>query len=91
MDLSNRKLLEEFIEEAATVALLIGILSRDSSLVMHCVNCVNELMFPRESLREMVQCHKLQHFAASNDLHEDPRGHSSWRESTRMKFMNIQE
>ena len=25
-----------------------------------------------------------------NDLHEHPRGHSSWRESTRMKFMNIQ-
>ena len=30
------------------------------------------------------------HFAASNDLHEHPRGHSSWRESTRMKFMNVQ-
>ena len=32
----------------------------------------------------------MQHFAASNDLQEHPRGHSSWRESTRMKFMNIQ-
>ena len=31
-----------------------------------------------------------QHFAASNDLREHPRGHSSWRESTSMKFMNIQ-
>ena len=30
------------------------------------------------------------HFAASNNLHEHPRGHSSWRESTRMKFMKIQ-
>ena len=25
-----------------------------------------------------------------NDLHGHPRGHSSWRESTMMKFMNIQ-
>ena len=51
---------------------------------------MNEMMFRREGLREMVQCYRRQHFAASDDLHEHPRGHSSWRESTRMKFMNIQ-
>ena len=79
--------MEEIIEKAATVALLIGILSRDSSLVMH---HVKELMFPRAGLREMVQCYRRQHFAASNDRHEHPRGLSSWRESTRMKVMNIQ-
>ena len=88
LQLSNRKVVEEFIEETATVALLVGnLLSRDSSLVIH---NVKELMFPREGLREMVQCYRRQHFAASNDLHEHPRGHSSWREYTRMKFMNIQ-
>ena len=47
-------------------------------------------MSPREGLREMVQCHRRQHFAASNDLHEHPRGHSSWKEPPRMKFRNIQ-
>ena len=87
LQLSNRKLVGEFVEEAATVALLIGFLSGDSSLVIH---NVKELMFSREGLREMVQCYRRQHFAASNDLHENPRGHSSWRESTRTKFMNIQ-
>ena len=34
LQFSNRKLLEEFIDIAATVALLIGTRSRDSSLVM---------------------------------------------------------
>ena len=48
---------------------------------------VEELMPLRENLHEMMQC---QHFAVSNDLHYYPRRHSSWRESTRMKFMNIQ-
>ena len=51
---------------------------------------VKDLKLPREGLSEMVQCCRRQHSAASNDLHEHPRGHSSWRESTRMKFMNIQ-
>ena len=36
--LSNRKLLEEYIEEASTATLLIRILSRDSSFVMHKAN-----------------------------------------------------
>ena len=44
----------------------------------------------REGLREMMQYYRRQHFAASNDLHEHPSGHSSWRDSTRVKFMNIQ-
>ena len=87
LQFSNGKLLEESIEEAATVALLKGILSRDPSLVMH---HLKELMFPSEGLLEMVPCHRRQHFTASNDLHEHPKGQSSWRESTRMKFMSIQ-
>ena len=85
---SNRKLLEESNEEAATVALLIETPSRDSFLVMH---YVKELTLPREGLRETMQCYKRQHFAAGNELHEHPGGHSSGRESTRMKFMNILE
>ena len=86
LQLSDRKLLEEFTEEAATVALLIGTLSRDSSLVMH---YVKELMFPRGRHLTMVQCYRRHHFAARNNLHEHPRGHSSWRTSARMKFMKI--
>ena len=58
LQLSNRKLLEEFVEEAATVALHIGIRSRDPSLVMH---YVKELMFPRDGLREMMQRYRRQH------------------------------
>ena len=85
LQLSNRKLVEEFIEEATTVALLFGILSKDSSLVMRYVGTST-----REGLREMMQCYRRQHFAASNDLHQHPRRHSSWRESTRMKLVNIQ-
>ena len=82
--LSNRKLLGEFIEEASTATLRIRILSTDSSIVMHCA-----VTSTREGLHGMIQCYRRQQFAASNDLHEHPRGHSSWRESTTMKFMNI--
>ena len=85
LQLCNRKFLEESIEGAATVALLIGILSREPSFVMRYVGTST-----REGLRERVQCYRRQHFAASNDLHEHPRGHASRRKSTRMKFMNIQ-
>ena len=85
LQLSNRKLLAEFIEETVAVELLIGTVSRDSVLVMH-----NAVTSTREGLREMMHCCRRQHFAAGNDLHERPRGHSSWRESTRMKFVNIQ-
>ena len=87
LQLSNRKLLEESIEEDELQLLHIGILSEDSYLVTH---YVKELMLPREDLHGVMQCYMRQHFAASNDLHEHPRGHSSWRESTRMKFMNSQ-
>ena len=69
MHFRNRKLVEEFIEEAATVALLIGSLSGDSSLVMRCAGTST-----CEGLREMVQCYRRQHFGASNDLHEHPTG-----------------
>ena len=65
----TEKLVEEFIEEAATVALLIGSLSGDSSLVMRCAGTST-----CEGLREMVQCYRRQHFGASNDLHENPTG-----------------
>ena len=84
LQLSNRKLFEELIEEAVTVELLVGTPSRDSVFVMHCA-----VTSTREGLHGMMQGYRRQHFAASNDLHEHPRGHSSWRESTRMKFMNI--
>ena len=81
------KLLEESVEEDELQLLLVGILSRDSFFVRH---CVKELMPLREGLHEMMQCYRRQHYAASNDLHERPRGHSSWEESTRMKLMNIE-
>ena len=51
---------------------------------------VKELMPLCEGLHEMLQCCRRQHIAASDDLHEHPRRHSSWRESTRLKFTNIQ-
>ena len=47
---SNRKLLEELIEETATVALLFGSLSKYPFLVMH---YVKELKLPREGLHGM--------------------------------------
>ena len=84
---SSRKLLEESIEEDELQLLLIGSLSRYSFFVMH---CVKELMLLCEGTHEMMQCHKRQHFAASNDLHEYPIGYSSWRESTRREFIKIQ-
>ena len=93
---SNRKLLEEFINENE-LWLLIRVPSRDSFLMIqylerHFVSAdpnVKELMPLREGLHEMMQCYRRQHFAASNDLHEHPRRHSSWKESARMKFMNM--
>ena len=81
--LSNRKLLEEFID--VTVELLIGTLCRDSFSAMHYA-----VTSTREGLHGMMHRYRRQHFAAGDDLHEHPRGHSSWRESTRMKFMTIQ-
>ena len=77
------KLFEEF-EEAVTVELPTGTLSRDSVLAMHYA-----VTSTCEGLHGMMQCHWRQHFAARNDLHEHPRGRSPRRESTRMKFMNI--
>ena len=94
---SNRKLLEEFINENEP-RFLIRIPSSDSFLVSrylerHFVSThpnVKEWMPLREGRHVMMQCYRRQHFVASNDLHEHSRRHSSWRESTRMKFMNIQ-
>ena len=87
LQFSNRKLLEESYEEENYRCCLMGVLSRGSFLVM---NYVKELTLLREGLHEMMQSYRRQHFAANDDLHEHPRGHSSWRESTRMKFMNVQ-
>ena len=84
---------------------LIGILSRDSFLMIEYLEqppvCGNPkvkeskwqsrlLTLLCEGLCESPVPLQRPHFAASNDLHEHPRGHSSWRESTRMTFMNIQ-
>ena len=92
---SNRKLSEELDENEPR--LLIRIPSRDSFLMIQYLERhfasgdpnVKELMPLCEGLHEM-QCYRRQHLAACNDLHEHPRRHSSWKESTRMKFMNIQ-
>ena len=81
LQLSNRKLLEEFIEEAVTAELLVGTLSRGSVLVMHYA-----VTSTREGLHGMMQCYRQQHFVASDDLHERPRGHASWREPSMSKF-----
>ena len=80
---SNRKLLEEFINENEPWLLI-----RIPSSVSADPN-VKELMPLREILHGMMHCYRRQHYAASNDLHEHPRRHSSWKEYTRMKFMNM--
>ena len=83
LQLCNRKFVEGSIEEAATAALFLGILSREPSFVMRYVGTST-----CEGLREMMQCYRRQHIAAIDDLHERHRG---WRKSTRMEFMSIQK
>ena len=93
---SNQKLLEEFIDENELQLLLIGILSRGSFLMMqylerHSMSVdsnVKELMPLSEDIHVTTQGHMQQHDAERR--HEHPGGHTSWRESTRMKIMNIQ-
>ena len=51
---------------------------------------VKELMPLREGLHEMMQCDMRQHFAERYWVHEYLRRRASWRESTGMKFMNIE-
>ena len=88
-----RKSLEEFIYEDE-LWLLIGIPSRDSFLMMqylerHFVSSdqhVKELMPLRECLHVEMQCYTRQHFADGYWVHEHPGRHTSWTESTRMKF-----
>ena len=90
---SDRKLLEEFIDENEPW-LLNGIPSRDSSFMIqylerHFVRSdqhVKELMSLREGLHVMMQCYMRQHFADRYLLHEHPGGHASWREPTVRKF-----
>ena len=101
LQLTNR--LEEFIEEAALRLAVIS--SRGSFFRMQYLEqpfvCGDpngkeskwqslSLMLLCEGLCESLVPLQRQHFTASNDLHEHPRGHSPWRESTRTKFMNIQ-
>ena len=43
----------------------------------------------REGLHERMQCDMRQHFVERCWLHEHPKRHSSWKESTRMKFLNM--
>ena len=90
---SNRKLLEDFIDEKEPW-LLIGIPCRDSFLTIqylkrHFVSSdqhVKELIPLREGLHVTMQCCMRQNFAGRHWLHEHPGRHESWRESTRMKF-----
>ena len=48
-----------------------------------------ERMPLREGLHERMQCDMRQHFAERCWLHEHPRRHSSWKESSRMIFLNM--
>ena len=90
---SNRKLLEESIEEDEPW-LLIGIPSRDPFLVTQYLERhsavsdqhMKKLMSLREGLHVMMQCYMRQHFADRYWLHEHPGGHASWREPTMRKF-----
>ena len=93
---SNRKLLEEFIDENE-LWLFIRNPSKDSFLMIQYVERppvrenpnVKESMPPREGLDERMQFDMRQHFAERYWLNEHPRRHSSWQESTRRKFMNM--
>ena len=93
---SKRKLLAEFIEEDELQLLLIGILSRDSFLMMqylerHLMSVdsnVKKLMSLSEDIHLTTQGYMQLHDVESR--HEHPGGHTSWRESTTMRFMNIQ-
>ena len=93
---SNRKLLEEFVDENEPW-LLIRTQRKDSFLLIrhlerHLASSdqhVKELMPLREGLHERMQCDMRQHFAERYWLHEHPRRNSSWKESTRMKFVNV--
>ena len=86
---SNRKLLEESIEENEVQLLLIRIPSRDSFLRIQCLERhvasvdpnVKELMPLREGLHVTTQCYMRQH--------DECLYSTSWRESTRTKFMHI--
>ena len=76
--------------------LLIGIPSRDPFFVTqylerHSLSSdqhMKKLMSLREGLHVMMQCCMRQHDVEWRQEH--PGGQASWRESTRMKFMNIQ-
>ena len=91
---SNRKLLEEFIDENEPW-LLIGLPCRDSFLMIqyleqHFVRTdlnVKESMPLRDSHHESMQGYMQQHDVEWR--HEHPGGHTSWRESTKMECSKI--
>ena len=92
----NQNLLGGFIDQNEPWW-LIGIPSRDSFFVTqylerHLASSdphMKELMPLREGVHERMQCDMRQHFAERYWLHEHPRRHPSWKEPTRMKFMNM--
>ena len=91
---SNRRSLEEFIDENEP---WLWIRSPSKFLRTQCMEQrlgrtdlnVKELTSLREGLHEMMPCDRRQHFAAINDLREHPERQASWKESTRMKFMDM--
>ena len=93
---SNRKLSEEFMTENEPL-FSIRIPSRDSFFTIHCSErqlvCddpnVKESKPLGEDLHVMMQCYGRQHFAASKDLHERPRRHSSWKDSMKMEHSKM--
>ena len=93
---SKRQLLEESIEEDELQLLHIGIPNRDAFFMMQYLerhfmsvdSNVKELMPLSEDIHVTTQGYMQQHDVEWK--HEHPGGHTSWRESTRMKFMNIQ-
>ena len=91
----KRKLLKESIQEDERQLLLIGILSRYSFLLMqylerHFMSVdlnVEELMPLSEDTHVVTQGYRQQHDVEWRQEHRG--GHSSWRESSWMKFMKI--
>ena len=79
---SNQNLLEEFMDESESW-LLIGIPSRDSVFMIQYLE--RHFVSADPNVKELMP----QHFAERYWLHEHPRCYPSWKESTRMKFMNM--
>ena len=93
---SNRELSEELMNENEP-RFSIRLPSRDSFFMIQCLErqlvCdgpnVKESKPLGEDLHVMMQYYGRQHFAASNDLHERPRRHSSWKDSMKMEYSKV--